>query len=99
MNSWSAAAGAKAPAKGKAEPKKDAKKEVKKDDDDLDLFGDDNENDAADAKAIAEKMKTDLKAKAPKKAVIAMSLVMLEVKPIDDEVNLDNLHARILKEI
>jgi hypothetical protein len=46
-------------------------------------------------------MKADAKAnvKAPKKAVIAMSLVMLEVKPTDDEVNLDNLHARILKEI
>lgn len=28
-----------------------------------------------------------------------MSLIMLEVKPLDDEVNLDHLHSRILKEI
>jgi elongation factor 1-delta len=28
-----------------------------------------------------------------------MSLVMLEVKPLDDEVNLDHLHAKILKDI
>jgi hypothetical protein len=60
VNSWSAAAGGKAPAKGKAEPKKaEAKKEAKKDDEDLDLFGDDNEEDAAAAKALAEKMKAD----------------------------------------
>lgn len=78
---------------------KEEVEEIKADDEDLDLFGDDNEEDAAAAKAIADKMKVDAKAKAPKKAVIAMSLVMLEVKPTDDEVNLDNLHARILKEI
>jgi hypothetical protein len=37
----------------------EAKKEAKKDDEDLDLFGDDNEEDAAAAKALAEKMKAD----------------------------------------
>ena len=44
--------------------------EKKADDDDLDLFGDDNKEDAAAAKAIADKMKADAKenTKAPKKS-------------------------------
>jgi len=61
---------------------------VKKDDDDeLDLFGDDDEEDAAAAAAAAKA--AALKAKKPKKKVIAMSLVMLEVKPLDDTIDLD----------
>ena len=78
---WTAAAPAKA-AKGKG-GKKDAKKE---EDDDLDLFGDDNEEDAAAAKAAVEAAKA---AKKPKKAVIAQSLVLFEVKPVDDTTDLD----------
>merc|ERR1711918_183651 len=37
--------------------------------------------------------------KKPKKVVIAMSLVMLEVKPLDSETNLDDVAKRIMKEI
>ena len=84
--------GAAAPAKGgKA---KGGKKEAKKEeDDDLDLFGDDNEDDAAAAKAAAEKAKTKKKEKKP---VIAQSLVLFEVKPLDDTTDLDEMAKKIL---
>jgi len=65
-------------------------------DDDLDLFGDDDE-DAAAAAAAAKA--NAAKAKKPKKVVIAMSLVMLEVKPLDDTTNLDDLAQHIFKNI
>ena len=98
-NSWPAA-GAAAGGKGKG-GKKGGKKEEKKaakkdDDDDLDLFGDDDEDDGEAAKKAAEAAKAGKK---KKKVVIAMSLVMLEVKPMDDQVDLDALAPRIFKEI
>jgi len=76
-----------------------AKKETKKDDDDLDLFGDDSEDDGAAKKAAEEAKKNAVAKKKEKKPVIAMSLIMLEVKPIDDQTSLDKLAARIFKEI
>ena len=82
-NTWGGAAAAKGGKKAAA----------KADDDDLDLFGDDNEDDGAAAKAIADAAK---KAKKPKKVVIAQSLVLFEVKPLDDTTNLDDLAAKIL---
>ena len=73
-------------------PKVGAKKAAaKKDDDELDLFGDDDEDDGAAAKAAAEAAKKAAAGKKKKKEVIAMSLVMLEVKPLDSETNLDDL--------
>lgn len=77
-----------------------SKKDTKKKDDELemdDLFGDDDEGDAEAAKkaALAAKEKTKKK----KKVVIAMSLVMLEVKPLDDTTNLDDLAKKIMKDI
>jgi hypothetical protein len=66
------------------------------DEDDLDLFGDDNEEDAAEAKKAAEKAKEANQAKKAKKVVIAQSLVMFEVKPLDDTTDLDVLAKRIL---
>ena len=98
-NTWPAGAAAKGAEKGgkKAGKKEEPKKETKKaDDDDMDLFGDDNEEDAAAAKAAAEKAKASKKEK-PK--VIAQSLVLFEVKPLDDETNLDDVAARIINEI
>ena len=96
--SWSAAAAAKG-GKGAAKGgKKGAKKEEKADDDDMDLFGDDNEDDAAAAAEAKQKMLDAKKPKKEKKKAIAQSLVMLEVKPLDDTTNLDDLAARILKE-
>ena len=72
---------------------------AKKEEDDLDdLFGDDNEDDAAAAKAIAAAAKDKGKKKEKKKAV-AMSLVMLEVKPLDDTIDLDSLANKLFAEI
>ena len=107
--SWAAGGGggkggAKEGAKGKGGDKKGGKggkkEENKKpaaDDDDLDLFGDDDDDEAAEN---ARQAAIDAKAKkSTKKAVIAMSLVLLEVKPIDDTTKLDDVAARIFKEI
>jgi elongation factor 1-beta len=98
MKSWPAAG---APTAGGKNAKKGGKKEVKKEeDDDMDLFGDDNEEDAAAAKAAAAAAKAKATAAAkPKKVVIAMSIVMLEVKPMDDLVDLDALAKKLIAEI
>lgn len=66
--------------------------------DDLDLFGDDDDDEAAAAAAANAKAAAQ-KAKKPKKTVVAMSLVMLEVKPLDDTVNLDDVAAHIFSTI
>jgi len=60
-------------------------------DDDMDLFGDDDEESAAAAKeaALAAKAKTK-KVKPPE-----MSLIVLEVKPLDDTTNLDSMAEKI----
>ena len=65
-------------------------------DDDLDLFGDEDEVDAEAAKKAAEAAKAAAKGK-KKKEVIAQSLVMFEVKPVDSDTNLDDLAQRIFK--
>lgn len=98
-NSWPAA-GAAAGGKGKGGGKKGGKKEEKKEakpaaDDDLDLFGDDDDDGAAAAAAAAAAKASKKK----KKVVIAMSLVMLEVKPLDDTTNLDDLATWIFANI
>jgi translation elongation factor EF-1beta len=70
---------------------------AKTDEDELDLFGDDNEDDAKAAKKVAAAAKGKAKEGAkPKKVVIAQSLVMFEVKPLDSETDLDALAAQIL---
>ena len=86
-----------APAAKKEAPKAAAKKPA--DDDEMDLFGDDDEEDAEAAKIAAQKAKEAAAGKKKKKEVIAMSLVMLEVKPSDSETNLDDLAKRIFSSI
>merc|ERR1712153_247268 len=89
---WAAAAAGGAAKKG---GKKEAKKEEKDDMDDL--FGSDSDDGAAaKAAAAAAKAKATKKVKKP---VIAMSIVFLEVKPMDDTIDLDALAPRIFKEI
>ena len=90
-NGWSAG-GAKAGGKGgdKKGGKKGGKDTKKADDDELDLFGDDDDEPAAKVKVEVKK---------PKKVVIAMSLVMLEVKPLDSDTNLDDLAKKIFAEV
>jgi elongation factor 1-beta len=103
MKSWpaagaAAAGGKNAAAKGGKGGKKAAAK--KEEDDDMDLFGDDNEEDAAAAAAVAAAAKAKATAAAkPKKVVIAMSIVMLEVKPLDDLVDLDALAKKLIAEV
>ena len=63
-----------------------------------DLFGDDDDDAGAEAAKKAAQAAKD-KAKKKKKVVVAMSLVMLEVKPMDDQVDLDKLAQKIFKDI
>jgi elongation factor 1-gamma len=79
---------------GEAQPAA-ASAPAKKDDDDLDLFGDDDEEDVEAAKKAAAAAKEAAKGKA-KKVVIAQSLVMFEVKPLDSDTDLDELAKKIL---
>jgi translation elongation factor EF-1beta len=66
-------------------------------DDELDLFGDDDDEEAIRiAKEVAQKA---IAPKKPKKKVIAMSIVFLEVKPLDSDTNLDDLAQRIFKTV
>lgn len=83
--------------KKKGKDKKEEKPK-KDDDDDFDLFGDDDDDGAA-AKAAAAKAKEAAKGKKKKKEVIAMSLVLLEVKPMDDKTDLDALAKQIFSTI
>jgi glutathione S-transferase/translation elongation factor EF-1beta len=84
----------------KAAPAKAAPVKNEAEEDMDDLFGDDNEDDAAAAAAVAAAAKAKATAAAkPKKVVIAMSIVMLEVKPMDDLVNLDDLAKKLIAEI
>ena len=53
----------------------------------------------AAAKAAAEKAKAAAAGKKKKKEVIAMSLVMLEVKPLDDKTDLDKLAQNLFKNV
>lgn len=63
-----------------------------------DLFGDDADDGEA-AKKAAAAAKEKAQGKKKKKEVIAMSLVMLEVKPLDDTIDLDVVAKRLFKEI
>ena len=63
-----------------------------------DLFGDDDGADAEAAAAAAKAAKEQAAGK-KKKEVIAMSLVMLEVKPLDYTINLDDVAKKIFSEI
>ena len=94
------AAGGAPAAGGKGKGKGGKKEAPKKKDDDVemdDLFGDDDDDGAA-AKAAAASAKA-AKDKKKKKVVIAMSIVMLEVKPLDDTTDLDKLAAKIFAEV
>ena len=73
----------------KAEP---AKAAADDDDDDVDLFGSDDEEEDAEAQKIREeRLKAYAEKKAKKPKVIAKTSVLLDVKPWDDETNLDEM--------
>ena len=63
------------------------------------MFGSDDEDDAA-AKELQKKIKAEAEAKKkPKKEVIEKSLILLDVKPVDDTVDLDACATRIMADI
>jgi elongation factor 1-beta len=88
------AAAPKKPEPKKEEPKQEAAK-PKAADDDMDLFGDDDDDAAAAVEAMKKK-KEEEKAKKPKPAIIAKSLILLEVKVWDPEQDYDALAKRII---
>ncbi|CAG8581679.1 55_t:CDS:10 [Ambispora gerdemannii] len=65
------------------------------DDDDIDLFGSDDEEDA-EAERLKEQRLAEYRAKkAAKPAVIAKSMVLLDVKPWDDTTNMEELEKSV----
>jgi hypothetical protein len=73
-----------------AEPVKEEVKSVEADkpaddDDDVDLFGSDDEGDDAAKEALRERLLAESEAKKKAKGVIAKSSVVIDVKPFDDE--------------
>jgi len=63
------------------------------DDDDVDLFGSDEEeeNDAEKERVTAERLKAYAEKKSKKPALIAKTSVLLDVKPWDDETDMDKM--------
>ncbi len=84
---------AKKPEPKKAEPKKE---EPKKADDMDDLFGDDDEADAAALEAMKKKKAEEKKTDKKKPEIIQKSLVLLDVKVWDPEQDYDALAKKIL---
>lgn len=81
----------------KAEPKKaETKKEEPKKDDDIDLFGDDDEGDAAALEAMKKKKAEEKKKDKKKDEVVQKSLVILDVKVWDPEQDYDALAKKII---
>jgi len=68
-----------------------------KQDDDVDLFGDDDENDEEYERQLEERRKAaqDAKGKKEKDKPIAKSSVILDVKPWDDETNMEELEKQV----
>ncbi|KAF2240453.1 elongation factor 1 beta subunit [Trematosphaeria pertusa] len=67
------------------------------DDDDVDLFGSDDEEEDAEAERLkAERLAEYNKKKAGKVKPAAKSLVTMDVKPWDDETDLEQLKANVL---
>jgi elongation factor 1-beta len=97
LKGTAAAAAPAAAAAAKAAPKPAAKAAPAKAaaaDDDVDLFGEETEEDKA---ALAKKKADDAAAKDKKKkeAPIAKSSILMDVKPWDDETDLEDLAAKI----
>lgn len=75
------------PAKAPAKPADD--------DDDVDLFGSDEEEDAEAAKIREERLKAYSEKKSKKPTLIAKSSVLLDVKPWDDETDMGEMEKNV----
>ena len=68
------------------------------DDDDVDLFGSDEESDDEEKKRITEeRLKAYHEKKSKKPKVIAKTSVLFDVKPWDDETDMDVSSCRLLR--
>merc|ERR1711981_1051305 len=90
-------------AKKAAKENEDSDAEDDDDDDDMDFFGSDDEEEDAAAEALKQKRVDEYNARKAKKAaekgvVAAKSMITLDVKPWDDETDLDEL-AKMVKTI
>ncbi|XP_057379197.1 elongation factor 1-beta-like [Daphnia carinata] len=65
------------------------------DDDDIDLFGSDDEEDEAAEKIKQERLKAYNDKKSKKPALVAKSSIVLDVKPWDDETNMEDLEKSV----
>jgi len=77
-----------------------AQEEEDDDDDDVDLFGSDSEEEDEEAKKVREeRLSAYAKKKSNKKTVIAKSMVILDVKPWDDETDMKEMedHVRTIE--
>ncbi|KAK6025892.1 EF-1 guanine nucleotide exchange domain protein [Ostertagia ostertagi] len=63
--------------------------------DDLDLFGSDDEEDVEKQKVVQERLKAYAEKKAAKPGPIAKSSVILDVKPWDDETNMEEMEKLV----
>ncbi|KAI9903094.1 hypothetical protein N3K66_002446 [Trichothecium roseum] len=72
-----------------------AKAEEKADDDDVDLFGSDEEDDAEAARVREERLEAYKKKKEAKPKTIAKSVVTMDIKPWDDETDMVALEAAV----
>jgi elongation factor 1-beta len=70
---------------------------TEEDDDDVDLFGSDDEEEDAEAEKLKQERLAEYnKKKAGKSKPAAKSIVTLDVKPWDDETNMEELKANVL---
>ncbi|XP_077978205.1 elongation factor 1-beta-like [Glandiceps talaboti] len=65
------------------------------DDDDIDLFGSDEEADAAAEKLKEERLAQYAAKKSKKPGVIAKSMIILDVKPWDDETDMKEIEEKV----
>jgi len=82
---------------GKSAPTSAPKMEEKKaDDDDIDLFGSDDEEEDAEAEKLRqERLSAYAEKKAKKPALIAKSMIILDVKPWDDETDVEAMEKAV----
>ncbi|CAH1405589.1 unnamed protein product [Nezara viridula] len=76
-------------------PAKSAPSKPADDDDDVDLFGSDDEEDAEAAKIREERLKAYSEKKSKKPALIAKSSVLFDVKPWDDETDMAEMEKNV----
>ncbi|CAD6194564.1 unnamed protein product [Caenorhabditis auriculariae] len=72
-------------------PADEKKEEAAEGDDDFDLFGSDDEEDEEKKKIVEERLKAYAEKKSKKPGPIAKSSVILDVKPWDDETNMQEM--------